>query len=36
MHFDDFLQKEINNTQIASENHEILYKHNIYPYIILK
>jgi hypothetical protein len=34
--FDDFLQKEFNNTQIASEIYEILWRHNICPHIILK
>jgi hypothetical protein len=33
---DDFLLKEINNTQIALEYHEILQRHNICPHIILK
>jgi hypothetical protein len=31
-----FLQKEINNTQIALEIHENLQRHNICPHIILK
>jgi hypothetical protein len=34
--FDDFLQKEINNTQIVSEIHEIWRRGNICPYSILK
>jgi hypothetical protein len=29
MHFVDFLQKEINNTQIVSEIHEIWRRRNI-------
>jgi hypothetical protein len=29
-------KKEINNTQITSEIHEILWRHNICPHIILK
>jgi hypothetical protein len=36
MHFDDFLQKEINNIQIVSEIHEIWRASNICPYSILK
>jgi hypothetical protein len=36
MHFDDFLQKEINNIQIDSEIHEIWCMSNICPYSILK
>jgi hypothetical protein len=31
-----FKKKEINNTQIASEIHEILWSRNICPHIILK
>jgi hypothetical protein len=34
VHFEDFLHKEINNTQIASEIYEILWRHNICPHII--
>jgi hypothetical protein len=36
MHFDDFLHKEINNTQIVLEIHEIWRRSNICPYSILK
>jgi hypothetical protein len=36
MHFDDFLQKEINNIQIDLEIHEIWRMSNICPYSILK
>jgi hypothetical protein len=36
MHFNDFLQKEINNTQIVLEIHEIWRRSNICPYTILK
>jgi hypothetical protein len=36
MHFDDFLQKEINNIQIVSEIYEIWHMSNICPYSILK
>jgi hypothetical protein len=36
VHFIDILQKEIKNTQISSEIHEILWRHNICPHIILK
>jgi hypothetical protein len=36
MHFDDFLQKEINNTQIVLEIHEIWRMSNICPYSTLK
>jgi hypothetical protein len=34
--FDDFLQKEINNTQIAYEIYESLHRHNICAHVILK
>jgi len=34
--FDDLLQKEINNTQIASENKYIWWRGNICPYSIPK
>jgi hypothetical protein len=36
LHFDEFLQKEINNTQIDLEIHEILWRRGISPHIILK
>jgi hypothetical protein len=36
LYFNDYLQKEINNTEIVSEIHEILQRHNICSYIILK
>jgi hypothetical protein len=36
MYFNDFLHKEINNTQIVLEIHTILQSHNICPHIILK
>jgi hypothetical protein len=36
MHFDDFLQKEINNTQLVLEIHYIWRRGNICLYSILK